>query len=164
MKKFFILIAVLFFSSISVSAETVKVKAITPISVQVLDNVSYNSFNFVEGNILYGEMVDVIQPQKYGKNATFSFKIVSFLDNNGIKHTLSKPITIKYRQQLKPNFERSTFSSGCWSFSPYDVTLMKESSSVGAFIKKDTFKDAFWQPGWQIIIKSGDNFHFNLPE
>src|SRR5574344_801330 len=165
MKKLFILfITFLLTLSTVFASQILRVKAVTPIStknptknisVLVLENVVYKNFNFAKGDILYGEMINVIQPRKMGKNATFSFKITSYEDLKNVEHALSEPITINYRQQLKPNFERSEFSSGNLCFSPYDVTLMKESKSVGDFIIKDTFKDSFWQPGWQIEIKTG---------
>lgn len=174
MKKILTLFAVILLSTVSAFAsDTMKVKALTPLStknpttdmsVSVIKDTTYKSYNFLQGYVLTGEMVDVIQPQKYGKNATFSFKITSYTDLNNKKYNLNEPLTVKYRQQIKPNYERSTISSGNVEFSPYDITLMKESKSVGEFIKKDLTKDSFWQPGWDIKIKSGETFSFNLPE
>lgn len=158
------------------SVETLKVRAITPIStenpqenitVEALQDITVGGFDIMKGYTLYGKMIDVVPPQKMGKNANFSMKIVAYDDFKDVRHELAKPVILKYRQQMRPNFERSTFSIGCerdsgLQFSPYDIKLMKESTSVWDYIKKDVTKDSFWQPGWGIILKKDDVFKFNI--
>jgi hypothetical protein len=179
MKKIFYVLAIFMFSiGIASATETLKVMAVTPIStekpsenitVQALEDISIGDWDIMKGFVLYGKMIDVVQPQKYGKNAKFSMQITSYDDLRGVNHTLKSPLTLPYRQQLRPNYERSELSFGNGSgssinISPYDFKLMKESTSVWDYIKKDSTKDSFWQPGWQIDLKKDDIFRFNLPE
>lgn len=97
-----------------------KVKAVSSIStkypsdiaVQVKDSATVGNLEVHQGYILYGKMVDAVPPQKMGKNAQFSFEILSYRDANGIEHALNAPITIKYRQQMRPNMKRSSFTIG----------------------------------------------------
>src|SRR5574344_163659 len=99
MQKFFVFLIAFSLTISSVFASQIlRVKAITPIStknptkyisVSVLDDATYKNLNFTKGYILYGEMVDVIQPHKMGKHATFSFKIISFTDVKNVQHDLS---------------------------------------------------------------------------
>lgn len=102
------------------AGDVLKVKAVSSIStkypsdiaVQVKDPATVGNLEVHQGYILYGKMVDAVPPQKMGKNAQFSFEILSYRDANGIEHALNAPITIKYRQQMRPNMERSSFAIG----------------------------------------------------
>ena len=102
------------------AGDVLKVKAVSSIStkypsdiaVQVKDPATVGNLEVHQGYILYGKMVDAVPPQKMGKNAQFSFEILSYRDANGIEHALNAPITIKYRQQMRPNMERSSFTIG----------------------------------------------------
>lgn len=177
MKKFLLAIAMFCVcTNFAFANGILKVKAVTPIStkapsdiaVQVKEPAVVGDLELNSGCILYGKMVDVIPPQKMGKNAQFSFEILSFRDESGIEHNLKSPITIKYRQQMRPNLERSSFTVGDESgsgvtFSPYDIKLAKESSSAGEFLKKELIKDSPLDTGWEIELKAGDSLKFNLP-
>ena len=102
------------------AGDVLKVKAVSSISTkypsdiadQVKDPATVGNLEVHQGYILYGKMVDAVPPQKMGKNAQFSFEILSYRDANGIEHALNAPITIKYRQQMRPNMERSSFAIG----------------------------------------------------
>ncbi len=140
-------------------------------SIKALNDMVLGNLEIKEGFILKGEVIEVIPPQAYGKNATFSLKLVSFQDLKGNIHNISGEHIIKYRQKLKPNWERQSFSLTGSSdggrtetditFSPYDVKLMKESKSVGEFLWKDMTKDSFWQPGWDLKYKTNEVIYFN---
>ena len=177
MKKFLLTAAMLCVSAnFAFAGDVLKVKAVSSIStkhpsdiaVQVKDPATVGNLEVQQGYILYGKMVDVVPPQKMGKNAQFSFEILSYRDANGIEHSLNAPITIKYRQQMRPNMERSSFTIGDETgsgvtFSPYDIKLAKESTSVGDFLKKELIKDSPLDTGWEIELKPGDSLKFNLP-
>lgn len=85
------------------AGDVLKVKAVSSIStkypsdiaVQVKDPATVGNLEVHQGYILYGKMVDAVPPQKMGKNAQFSFEILSYRDANGIEHALNAPITIK---------------------------------------------------------------------
>lgn len=175
MKKFLsALVLSLIISQSVFAAEILRAKAITPIStkhpsefisVQVTGDTEINGNRFEKGYILSGKMTNVIQPQTMYKNATFTFEILTYKDLNGNVHELSAPIEVKYRQQMRPNIERSSITIGGDSgfvFSPRDIELAKESSSVGDFLKKELIKDSPLDTGWDIELKKGDSVKFNI--
>lgn len=96
------------------AVSSISTKYPSDIAVQVKDPATVGNLEVHQGYILYGKMVDAVPPplQKMGKNAQFSFEILSYRDANGIEHALNAPITIKYRQQMRPNMERSSFTIG----------------------------------------------------
>lgn len=66
---------------------------------------------------------------------------------------------------MRPNIERSSITIGGDSgfvFSPRDIELAKESSSVGDFLKKELIKDSPLDTGWDIELKKGDSVKFNI--
>ncbi|MDD3238201.1 MAG: hypothetical protein PHV37_08920 [Candidatus Gastranaerophilales bacterium] len=177
MKKLLTALTILTLMTLPAFAEPmqIKVKAISYIStktptpyinVTTLADATLPTDLFLpKGTILYGNMIDIVQPQKYGKNATFSFQLTEYKKANGIKQTLAQPIILKYKQQMRPNFERSTFSvegNNGWAteFSPHDITLMKESTSPVDFLKKEMIKDSIFDTGWQIELKPGNTLFF----
>lgn len=177
MKKILLSILTLVLSStLAFAAEILKAETITPIStkkpvedisVKVLEAISLGDINVQKGYVLNGKMIDVVQPQKMGKNATFAFKIMSYEDLNGQKTVLKTPIRVQYRQQMRPNLERSSITLGDTSgsgfvFSPHDITIAKESKGVGDFLKKELIKDSMFDTGWDIELKSGQTIKFNV--
>ena len=177
MKKILLSVLTLIMSTTLVFAvEILKAETITPIStkkpvedisVKVLESISLGDINLQKGYVLNGKMIDVVQPQKMGKNATFAFKIMSYEDLNGQKTVLNTPIKVQYRQQMRPNIKRSSFTIGDaggsgFVFSPHDITIAKESKGVGDFLKKELIKDSMFDTGWDIELKSGQTIKFNV--
>lgn len=177
MKRILLSVLTLIFStSLVFATEILKAEAITPIStkkptedisVKVLEAITFGEINAQKGYILNGKMIDIVPPQKMGKNATFTFKIMSYQDLNGLKTVLKTPIKIQYRQQMRPNIERSSITVGDMSdsgfvFSPHDITIAKESKGVGDFLKKELIKDSIFDTGWDIELKSGQTIKFNV--
>lgn len=170
------LIFSLFISHSVLAAEILRAKALTPIStkhpsefisVQVVSDIEINGNLFEKGFILSGKMINVVQPQAMCKNATFTFEILEYKDLNGNVQELSSPIKVKYRQQMRPNLERSSITIGDtddsgFVFSPKDIEIAKESSSVGDFLKKEMIKDSPFDTGWDIELKKGDSIKFNI--
>lgn len=179
MKKFFLVLMMCLLTQCSVFAEgTLKVMAVTPIStktpsenitVQALEDKSIGSLNISKGYVLYGKMIDVVAPRRMGKNACFSIKLISYDDLRGKNHLLQNQIILPYRQQMRPNYRRSSITVGSeagsgFTFSPYDIDLAKESTGVLDFLKKEAIKDSIFDTGWEIELKKDDIFRFNIKD
>ena len=101
MKKFFFIILCFVFMT-PVNAEVLKAKAIetistkTPkeiISVRLVRDFSIDKdINLKKDYILTGQMIDIVTPDKWHQNASFTFIPTSYTDNEGNIHQITKEI------------------------------------------------------------------------
>lgn len=178
MKKIILLVCVIFLSSLTsiANADVLKAKALCHVSTEnppeTLTVRIINRFRTPDGitlscgYVLMGTMQDIVQPDKWCKNASFSYKIDGYIDAQDKYHALKDSVVITYRQKLEPDLEHSEISvmgqndSGI-TFSPRTFTRIKESSSVGDNISKFYNENAPWRLGKQINIKPNELIFFN---
>jgi len=100
---FFIFMAGVFLQT---NAQTVEVSAMDSfstaeppksISVKLEEDLSLSQDQCLyAGTVLSGELVDVVSPKRLKRNATFSFKPMSFVGLNGEKHNINSDIKATY--------------------------------------------------------------------
>lgn len=109
MKKFFMILALLFVIQPAI-AQTVHVQTTKDfstenppksMSVLLLDDLVLNeTLTIPNGSILYGDVVDVIDPKRLKRDATFSFELKNYITTSGENHNLEQPYTGKYTTKL----------------------------------------------------------------
>lgn len=91
----------------SVSAQTVGVKSLNSfstdnppakITVELLEDLSFDNKSFKAGSKLTGNIVNVIPPQRLKRNAKFSFKPVSYVDLNGKSNMITTDLEAVYTE------------------------------------------------------------------
>ena len=105
--SFLVLISGIFFG---VYAETVEVEALeafstanppSAINVKLLNELELNNNLIIApGTELSGLLVDVVSPKRLKRNATFSFKLQWYVDENGEKHIVHDDVTASYTTTL----------------------------------------------------------------
>src|SRR5574344_2111479 len=178
--KFFITLFLMIVFSLNVKKEVFKAVTMQAINtenppstveLEAISNMDLGDIQIEKGYVLYGDFIDLIPPRAWGKNATFSVKLTKYKDLRGDEHAIQGEHVIKYRQALRPQYDRAEFSlmgssdggrteSGV-CFSPYDIKLMKESKNVGEFLWKDMNKDSAWNPGFELKYKPKETIYFN---
>ena len=62
--------------------EFIKVKALRDLNLG-------NGVIIKKDSIITGKMTEVVSPEKFHKNASFTFIPTEYIDNNGVKHSIS---------------------------------------------------------------------------
>ena len=108
MKKFLLILGfIILAGSLPVMAKNVKVQAMSDFSTEnppgiwnlkiVEGFTTKNGFQVVEGSVLTGKIIDVTDPKRLKRNATFRFIPVSYHDiRNGETYGIDKEIVGKY--------------------------------------------------------------------
>lgn len=187
MKKMFLTIAIFVLFINSANAQVFKGKALDEIStkdpsntirVQAVRDLNLGNGTIIEKNsVITGKMTEVISPQKFHKNASFTFIPTSYTDPDGKEHKIDKEIKAIYRQKLKPDLEHSEISFGMSSggkdpmnnafvFSPSYISNAKkimngESREVWEDYKN---RNTPWGNGEEIKIKTNEVIYFNFPD
>ena len=130
-----------------------------------------------KNSIIVGKMLDVISPESFHKNASFTFIPIEYIDNRGIKHEIKKEIKATYRQKLKPDFKHSEISIGVSTdgSDPLDSAFVFSSSYISDTKKivkgegKEVWDDYVnrntpWGKGEEINIKVNEVIYFNFPD
>ena len=181
MKKTFILFALLTLITIKANAQVFKGTSLTEIStpntpneIQVKASKELNLGNNVviqKGDIIKGKVTDVVAPQKYHKNATFTFIPTEYTDSKGTVHKIEKEIKATYRQKMKPDFEHSEFGIGGSSdsmfvFSPSYIKNAKKILNGETREVWDDYqnRNTPWGKGEEISIKTNETIYFNFPD
>lgn len=109
MKKFFMILVLLFVIQ-PAFAQTVHVQTTKDfstenppksMSVLLLDDLVLNeTLTIPNGSVLYGDVVDVIDPKRLKRDATFSFELKNYITAAGENHNLEQPYTGKYTTKL----------------------------------------------------------------
>ena len=190
MKKIFLLFAsiMLFIISINTAdAQVFKGRSLCEISTQnpqdtielkSLKKLDLGNGTIIEKNsIIKDKMTDVVSPEKFHKNASFTFIPTEYTDSKGIKHLISNEIKATYRQKLKPDFEHSEIgvgmttdgsdpSNSMFIFSPSYISNTKrivkgEGKEVWNEYQNRTTP---WGKGEHINIKQNEIIYFNFPD
>ncbi len=148
------------------------------IEVKSLKKLNLGNGTIIEKNsIIKGKMTDVVSPEKFHKNASFTFIPTEYTDSNGIKHLISKEIKATYRQKLKPDFEHSEIgvgmttdgsdpSNSMYVFSPSYISNTKKIVRGEGKEVWDEYKNRTtpWGKGEHINIKQNEIIYFNFPD
>ena len=160
----------------SAKAEVLKARAIDYVSTKnpkdvisvklVRDFTLDNETTLKEGYILTGKMLEISNPDKWHKNASFTFIPTSYTDTQGNKYEIAKEIRATYRQKIKPVSTEWGVGVGDYYFSPSYVDSTKR-------IVKGEGKEVFdeycdkttpWGKGIQVDIKADEVLYFNFPD
>lgn len=176
MKKLLLIICCLALIS-PAKADVLKAKAVDTISTtspkEIISVRLVKDFNLdsetklKEGYVLTGKMLDVVSPDKWHHNASFTFIPTSYTDNAGNKYEITKEIKAEYKQKIRPiHTEWGVGLPNGTYFSPQyvsDITRMAKGESkqvVDEYVDRTTP----WGKGIQIEIKPNELIYFNFPE
>lgn len=106
MKKFWISLVMMSVFAVPVMAKSIKVEALSDFTTEkpsksmslkaVTDLQINDSIVLMPGYILKGEIIDVKDPSRLKRDATFSFVLLSYIDKNGNEHQIKDYIVGKY--------------------------------------------------------------------
>ncbi len=175
MKKFLLILFFMVFFLAPASAKVFKGKAVgaistkdpTPvISVKSVRNFDMQGIEIKRGYILTGTMSDVVAPNKWHHNASFTFTPKYYTDKKGNRHEIDKTIKATYRQKMKPDFRNSEIMFGTFRFCPgYIPDTMRIFKGQGKEVVSDyANRSTPWGQGYEIEIKSKEKIYFNFPE
>ena len=119
-----------------------------------------------KGYVLSGKMLNITEPEKWHKNASFTFIPTSYTDLDGNSHKIDKEIKTTYRQKMKPDYKHSEITAGPWMFSPAYIDDAKKLMNGET---KEVWEDYSnrstpWGKGVQIDIKPNETIYFNIPD
>lgn len=151
-------------------SEIIKIKALRDLNLG-------NGLIIEKNSIITGKMTDVASPEKFHKNASFTFIPTSYTDPEGLEHSIDKEVKAIYRQKLKPDFKHSEISFGMSSngkdplnsaffFSPsYFSNTKKIIKGEGKEVWEDyKNRNTPWGYGEDINIKAKEVIYFNFPD
>lgn len=182
MKKICLLIAILVLCINSANAQVFKARAIDDISTknpkEIIKVKAVRDLNLGNGiiiqkdSIITGKMTEVVSPEKFHKNASFTFIPTEYTDSNGVTHIIPNEIKATYRQKLKPDLQHSEIGVGDYSGSSMFVFSPSYISNTKKIIKgegKEVWdeyqnRNTPWGKGEEINIKSDELIYFNFPD
>lgn len=182
MKKLCLLVCLAVLGAGAANAQVFKGKALDEIStknpkseiqVKAIKELDLGGGVVIEKDfILTGKMTDVVSPEKFHKNASFTFIPTEYTDNNGVKHKIKDEIKATYRQKLKPDFKHSEISVGgansssSFVFSPSYISDTKKIVKGEGKEVWDDYKNRNtpWGNGEDIEIKANETIYFNFPD
>lgn len=113
MKKILLILGVLVVGAVPANAEILKVQALSEfntenppssIEVKAVSDMDLNEeLLIMDGFILKGNLVDVVSPKRLKRDATFSFVLTEYTDNNGKKHIID-PSGRQYKGKFTTQF------------------------------------------------------------
>ena len=187
MKRIFILAALLFFCVNAANAQVFKGRALNEIStknpqetikVKALKDLNLGNGVIIEkDSVITGKMTDVVSPEKFHKNASFTFIPTEYTDNDGVVHMISTEVKATYRQKLKPDLKHSEISVGmstdgsdpansAFVFSPSYISNAKKIMKGESKEVWDEYqnRNTPWGKGEEINIKTNEVIYFNFPD
>ena len=177
MKKSFLYILALSIAMvIPVQAEVLKAKAVdgvsttSPkevISVKLVRDFALDSETTLKKDyILTGKMLDIVSPDKWHQNASFTFIPTSYKDLEGNEYAIKKEIKATYRQKIKPISKEWGVGVGDLYFSPSYIDNAKRMARGETKQVFDEFCDKTtpWGKGIQVDIKPDEVLYFDFPD
>ena len=161
---------------ISANAEVMKATSVDGVSTKnpkeiinvkmVRDFNLDNDITLKKGYILTGKMQDIVNPDKWHHNASFTFIPTSYTDMEGNEYHITKEIKATYRQKIKPVSKEWGVGVGDLYFSPSYITNAKRMANGETKEVFDEFCDKTtpWGKGTQIDIKPNEVLYFNFPD
>ena len=111
-------------------------------------------------------MLDIVAPDKWHHNASFTFIPTSYKDISGNEHEITKEIKATYRQKIKPVSKEWGVGVGDLYFTPSYIDNTKRIVKGESKQVFDEFCDKTtpWGKGVQIDIKPDEVIYFNFPD
>ena len=175
MKK--ILFAMMFcLLALSVRAEVLKAKAVDEISTTnpteyisvrlVRDFALDKETTLKKDYILTGKMTDIVDPEKWHHNGSFTFIPTSYKDTDGNIHKIEKEIKATYRQKIKPVAREWGVGVGDFYFSPsyIDSTKIIVNGEGKEVFDEYCDKTTHWGKGVPVDILPDEVIYFNFPD
>lgn len=183
MKKIFMILSLLFVMQPAI-AQTVHVQTTRDfstenppktMSVLLLDDLVLNeTLTVPNGSLLYGNVIDVVDPKRLKRDATFSFEFKSYRTTAGENHNLEQPCIGKYTTKLnKAQIAKSAaltvgnhFVEGLSiGYSAIEGAVKNEKgnrfkSSASAAYEKTPF--SYVRKGGEIVIEKDNIFLLNF--
>ena len=175
-KKFLFLIVLSLIICVPANAAVLKAKAVDEIStaspkeyikVKLTRDFALDEGTILKKNyVLTGKMLDISEPGKWHKNASFTFIPTSYEDLDGQSYNISKEIKATYRQKMKPDYKHSEITVGPWMFSPsyIDNTKRMVNGETKEVFDEYCDRSTPWGKGTQIDIKPDEVLYFNFPD
>ena len=176
MKKNILIALACFVLVAPAKAELLKAKAIEGIStkapkeeinVKVLRNFSLdNQTTLKEGYVLTGKMTDIVEPDKWQQDASFTFIPTSYTDTQGNKHEITSGIKATYKQKIEPAVSELgvELPSGGYFAPQYVVNLKRSAKEEKEDKEENVSRKAPWGKGMQLDIKPDEVLYFNFPD
>lgn len=187
LKKICLLSFIMAISSIAANAQVFKGRALDEVStkkpsptirVQAVKDLNLGNGLIIEkDSIITGTMTDIVSPEKFHQNASFTFTPKEYTDTQGVKHEISKEVKATYRQKLKPDLKHSEIGFGMSSdgkdpsnsmfiFSPsYISNTKKIIKGEGKEVWEDyENRNTPWGKGEDIDVKVNEIIYFNFPD
>ena len=155
-------------------AELLKAKAIDGIStkapkevinVRVLRNFALDKETVLkEGYVLTGKMTDIVEPDKWQQDASFTFVPISYTDTQGNKHEITSGIKATYKQKIDPAISELGVGlpSGGYFAPQYVINLNRKAKKEDA--EENVSRTAPWGKGLQLDIKPEELIYFSFPD
>ena len=176
-KKILFILALSLIICAPLRAEVLKARAVDEISTKnptevisvklVRDFALDENTTLKEGYILTGKMLDITNPEKWHKNASFTFIPTSYRDLDGTEHKIDKEIRAEYKQKIKPvHTEWGVGLPNGGYFSPTYVTNIKRmAKGEGKEVVDEYYnRSTPWGKGIEIQIKKDEVLYFNFPD
>jgi len=146
------------------------------ISVELLEPLEINENQTIKaGVVVTGKLVDVKKPKRLKRDATFSFKPVSYTDENGVRHAISTNIKGKLSEPLDTVELAKDAALGVGNFfvkgikttaAVVEGTVKNEQGnrlkSAGYSLYEST-PVSYVEQGEDIKIKKNDSFYLKFP-
>lgn len=116
--------------------------------------------------ILTGKMLDIVNPDKWHHNASFTFIPISYKDTSGNEYEITKEIKATYKQKVKPVHTEWGVGAGGYYFSPTYVDNIKRMAHGETKEVVDEYYNMStpWGKGIEIEIKPNEVLYFNFPD
>ena len=181
-KKFILLSLITITTTIAANAQVFKGKALTEVStknptetikVQAMKDINLgDGIEIKKGDTITGKMTDIVSPQKFHKNSSFTFIPTEYTSKDGKTHKITSEIKATYRQKMKADFEHSEIgvggvdSNSMFVFSPsYISNTKKILNGQGKEVWNDyQNRSTPWGKGEEINIKTNELIYFNFPD
>lgn len=145
------------------------------ISVRLLEPLELPEFSLLTGSVLKGDVIDVVSPRRLKRDATFSFKPVSYTDLNAETYNLNLNIISSYTKPLDKGKIAESAALGVGSYFvkglSMGVAAVKgavkneegnriKSSAVSVY---ESSPFSYAEKGEDLDINKGDCFYLKFP-
>ena len=147
------------------------------ISIQILEPVQYAKNKYaLSGTKITGKIVDVKSPKRLKRDASFSFKPISYTDSEGVSHTIKTTVKAKYTRPIDKeqiagtavksagNFFIKGFSMGVSAVEGAVKNEQNNRLKSSAVSLYESSPISYIEKGEDITIKKSDTFYLKFPD
>lgn len=183
-KYFYLLVLILGLLCQPVMAKTVPVEALNEfstespsqrMSVKILEDLTIdNNVVFTEGTVVNGKIVDVTDPKRLKRNATFTFVPLSYIDKNGENVDIKGYYPAKYTTKISKGELAKNVGLGVGNFFVKGLSLGYSAVEGAVKNEKDNrfkssvtevYKDSplsYVEKGTELVIEKNQMFYLNF--